>query len=112
MAEIASCRGSGVAVGIGSVGTSITTVAVPSRVTSCESGGPASGKRSACRTAEPTSPISTRGAGGRSTTPSSGTSIRAMRDPRRSGICCTRGYVARFAVAAVAPSTTKTPPVT
>ena len=34
VAEIASCRGSGVADGIGSVGTSITTVAVPSRVTS------------------------------------------------------------------------------
>ena len=89
MAAIASCRGSGVAVGIGSVGTSITTVAVPSRVTSSDSGRPESGNRSACRTAAPTSSISTRGGGGRSTTPSSGTSIRAMRDPRSSGICCT-----------------------
>src|SRR5205814_421559 len=102
-ATIASCRGSKAAAGTGRWGGSITTVAVPPRTASRFNGSPASGKRTASRTAARTSAIARPGRGGRRTTPSAAVSTTAIRVPERSGTRGIRRYVRR-AAAAVAPS--------
>ena len=72
-APIAARRASTGALGSGSAGTSVTIVARPPRGTMPARGGPESGKRTASRTAAPTSVIAwPAGSGGISTTASSG----------------------------------------
>ena len=105
-AAIARCRGPSVAAGIGSDGCSITSVAVPPRVTSRSSGSPASGNASASRTACGTSSSTSRCGGGRRTTSSTPGSATTMRVSASSG---TRVMWLRCAAAAVTPSATKMP---
>ena len=111
--------GSTCAVGIGSDGCSITTVAVPPVVTSSASGRPARGYASASRTAAPTSSTWSRGQGGRNTMSSGPGSATTTRESDRSGTrvtsspgsrCVAHGE--RCAAAAETPSAMKMPPVT
>ena len=85
VAAIAVRRGSFGDPGIGSAGGSTTTVARPPRGTSASSGCPASGKRSASRTAAAMSAIGSTGGGGASTIASSPASTTASREPYGSG---------------------------
>ena len=83
---MAARRASTGALGSGNAGTSVTIVARPPRGTMPASGAPESGKRTASRTAAPTSVIAwPAGSGGMSTTASSGASTTTSWVPERSG---------------------------
>ena len=89
-APMAARRASTGALGSGRAGTSVTIVARPPRGTMPASGGPESGKRTASRTAAPTSVIAwPAGSGGMRTTASSGASTTTSCVPERSGIAHT-----------------------
>ena len=80
----ASCRGSICAPGIGSAGGSTTTVTRAPRRARSDRGAPASGKRSASRTAAATS-TAYEGGGGRRTTSSSSIGTWTIREPESRG---------------------------
>src|SRR5438874_4778188 len=101
-ALIASARGSLGDPGIGSAGGSTTIVARAPRRTCASRESPSSGKRSASRTAAPTSATDPSGLGGRRMTASSGAAASTSRVPERSG---TRSMAADDSVGSMSPKT-------
>src|SRR5439155_21067 len=84
-------RGSRSVPGSGSCGGSTTIVTRAPRETRASSGSPASGKRSASRTAAPTSATASPGGGGRRTSASSAAVTTTRRDPASRGTRVTAG---------------------